>query len=131
MANVKRPLSPHLGIYRPQISSVLSILHRITGVALYAGALLLVAYVYVVAYAPLYYTQMFECMTSPFGRAVLFGWTLAFFYHLLSGLRHLFWDIGRGFEIACVNRSGWAVVWGTLLLTVLSWVLAYHNAGAL
>ncbi|NBX02678.1 MAG: succinate dehydrogenase, cytochrome b556 subunit [Alphaproteobacteria bacterium] len=117
----QRPLSPHLTIYRPQISSVLSILHRMTGVALFFGVLLLVVWLSIAAFYPALYSGFYEAMNSRFGRIVLLGFTQAFFYHLCNGVRHLFWDMGKGFELKTMARSGWAVVIVSLSLTLASW----------
>ena len=121
MSTIDRPLSPHLGIYRWQISMVLSILHRMTGVALVCGALLLVTWLGVAAYAPAMYGKFYETASSWFGRIILFGFTWAFFYHLCNGIRHLFWDMGKGFALPVMARSGWAVVICSALLTLASW----------
>ncbi len=128
MASHSRPTSPHLSIYRKQITSVLSILHRLTGVALVFGTALLVAWLYVVAYAPGHYDSMRACISSPLGQAVMFGWTVAFYFHLSNGIRHLFWDIGKGFAIVHVQRSGWAVIFFTTFMTLLTWGFI-HSAG--
>jgi succinate dehydrogenase / fumarate reductase cytochrome b subunit len=131
MSKITRPLSPHLSIYRPQITSFLSILHRITGVALYAGLVLLIVFLWVVAYSPANYDELHKCLSSFWGRLFLFGWTFALYFHLFNGIRHLFWDIGKGFSIPSVNRSGWAVVIFTFIASFISWIAAYHNAGVL
>lgn len=131
MANVTRPLSPHISIYRKQITSVLSILHRITGVALYAGLALLVVFIYVVAYFPENYAGLHGLLVSPLGKLALFGWTLAFYFHLFNGVRHLFWDMGKGFELSSVNKTGWLAVIFSVLAALFSWAVAYHNAGLL
>ncbi len=131
MSNSPRPLSPHLSIYRPQITTVLSILHRITGVALYFGMVLLIVFLYVVSYAPYNYGQLHICLSSAIGRLFLFGWTFSFYFHLFSGIRHLFWDMGKGFELKAAAKTGWAAVVFAVLLTIISWAVAYHNAGAL
>jgi len=121
MSSDLRPTSPHLTIYRPQITSVLSILHRITGVALSVGAALMVAWLYVAAYVPANYAPLYEWMSSSLGRMLMVGWTLAFYYHLANGLRHLFWDMGKGFALATMARSGWAVLLFTALMTAITW----------
>jgi len=121
MASVNRPTSPHLTIYKPQITSVLSIMHRITGIALYAGALVLVGWLALLAYAPQDYAKWHECATSLVPQLFFVGWTAAFFYHLSNGIRHLFWDMGKGFDLKCVNRSGWFVLLLTLALTGATW----------
>ena len=89
-----RPLSPHLSIYRKQISSVLSILHRITGVALFAGSSLIVVWLCMAAYAPASYAALHDVLSSFIGQICLFGWVAAFYYHLGNGVRHLFWEYG-------------------------------------
>lgn len=131
MPQVTRPLSPHLSIYRPQITSVLSITHRISGVALYAGLGLLIVFLGVVGYYPTYYAKLHECFTSILGRTLLFGWTLAFYFHFFNGIRHLFWDMGKGFDIPSVNKTGWLAIIFAVLASVFSWIVAYHNAGLL
>lgn len=120
---VRRPLSPHLQVYRPQITSVLSIMHRFTGIALSAGALLLVAWLVAAAKSPAAYAAVAGFVGSWIGLVLLFGWTAALFFHLLNGIRHLAWDAGYGFDLPVVHRSGWAVVVGTAVLTVLVWVV--------
>jgi succinate dehydrogenase / fumarate reductase, cytochrome b subunit len=129
MSNVTRPLSPHISIYRPQITSILSILHRITGVALYAGMGLLIVFLVVVGYAPEKFVLLHSYLATFVGRLLLFGWTMSLYFHLFNGIRHLFWDIGKGFDIPSVNKSGWAVIIFTLLATLGSWAIAYHNSG--
>ncbi len=131
MPDIKRPLSPHLSIYRPQISTVLSILHRITGVALYAGLGLLIVFLAIVGYAPEKYSLFHNMMASIPGQLFLFGWTLAFYYHFFNGIRHLCWDMGKGLDIPSVNKTGWAVVILALLASVASWAIALHNTGVI
>jgi succinate dehydrogenase / fumarate reductase cytochrome b subunit len=131
MSNVTRPLSPHITIYRKQITSVLSILHRITGVALYVGLVLLVVFLCVVAYSPENYSKLHECLSSILGRLILFGWTLAFYFHFFNGIRHLFWDMGKGFEITSVNKTGWFAAILALLASLMSWAVIYLNMGML
>ena len=117
-----RPLSPHLQIYRPQITSAMSILHRITGVALAVGTVLLVAWILTVAIGDEgVYARFTGFLGSWFGLLLLFAWSVALFYHLLNGIRHLFWDSGRGFELPTMQASGVAVLLGTAVLTVVVW----------
>ncbi len=116
-----RPLSPHLQVYRPQLTSVLSITHRATGVALAAGTLLLVWWLVAAASGPQQFATVQAVMGSWFGKLILLGWTVSLFFHLANGIRHLFWDAGLGFELRTTYASGWAVVAATLLLTVLAW----------
>jgi succinate dehydrogenase / fumarate reductase cytochrome b subunit len=131
MANGNRPLSPHLQVYRPQITSILSIIHRLTGVALAFGALLLVYWLTAAAYGPEAFGRAQWFLASWFGRLVLFGFSLALFYHLSNGVRHLFWDIGMGFEMERLRLTGWAVVVAAVVLTFATWIAAYWAAGKL
>ena len=129
MSSVNRPTSPHLSIYRPQISSVLSILHRITGIALYAGTGLLVYWLWTLAYLPEKHAQLLVCMRSTIGQLMLIGWTAAFYYHFSNGIRHLFWDMGKGYSLPVVNKSGWLVLVTTVLMTYFTWNCIYTNSG--
>lgn len=130
MAAQDRPLSPHLQIYKPQLTSVLSITHRATGIALAVGTLLLVWWLAAAAAGPEAYEAAQGFIGSVLGRLLLFGWTYALFYHLCNGIRHLFWDAGRGFELVNAYRSGWAVVLVSIALTVVAWVWGYASLGA-
>ncbi|MFI4947430.1 MAG: succinate dehydrogenase, cytochrome b556 subunit [Alphaproteobacteria bacterium] len=123
MASDPRPLSPHLQIYRWQLTSVLSILHRSAGLALTLGAILLVWWFAAAADGPQAYAGVQAFLGSWLGRLLLFGWSLALFYHLCNGLRHLWWDTGRGFELKTAYASGWTVVGATILLTLIAWTL--------
>jgi len=124
MDSSKRPLSPHLQIYRPQITSVMSISHRVSGVALSAGSLLLIYWLAAAAGGPEAFASAQSLLGSWFGRLVLFLFTLGLFYHLFNGIRHLFWDMGRGFDLASVYRSGYAVLGAAGVTSVLVWVVA-------
>jgi len=124
MTQAKRPLSPHLSIYRPQISSVLSIGNRITGLALYAGSAVMVLWLWSAAYAPEFYTTLHDLLASVFGKVLLLGWTVAFYFHLLCGIRHLIWDTGRGMSVPAINKSGIAAVVLTFILTAFTWGVA-------
>ena len=121
MSQHQRPTSPHATIYRWQITNTLSILHRLTGLALVAGSALLVVWLWSAAYSP----ECFEWIRAVFhtmlGKAALIGWTAAFYYHLANGIRHLFWDMGKGFELDNVYKTGWIVVIFTLGLTAFTW----------
>ncbi|QDO96503.1 succinate dehydrogenase, cytochrome b556 subunit [Ferrovibrio terrae] len=125
MANVERPLSPHLQIYRWPVTMATSILHRATGCGLAAGTLLLAWWLVAAAAGPEYYAMVQACLGSWLGRLVLLGFSWALFYHLLNGIRHLFWDAGHGYSLPVANKSGWAVIIGSVVLTVLAWILAY------
>jgi succinate dehydrogenase / fumarate reductase, cytochrome b subunit len=118
-----RPLSPHLQVYRPQLTSVLSISHRVTGVALAVGTLLLVYWLVSAAAGPDSYATAKSVIGSWLGIVLLFGWTYALFYHLCNGIRHLFWDAGYGFELPTVYRTGWTVVASSTVLTVFTWIV--------
>ena len=113
-----RPTSPHLGIYRWQIGNTLSILHRLTGAALAVGLLALSYWFVSLAGGPDSYAAAARLFASPFGLAVLLGWTFSFLFHLLNGVRHLFWDAGKGFERTQRHVSGWFAVLGAIALTL-------------
>jgi succinate dehydrogenase / fumarate reductase cytochrome b subunit len=123
----ERPLSPHLQVYRPLINMVMSILHRITGVALYFGTLLLAAWLMAAAYGPEPFRLASEVFGSLPGRIVLFGYTWALMHHMLGGLRHFVWDTGAGYELGTVNRLSWGTIVGSVLLTGLIWLLAMRG----
>ncbi len=125
MANIERPLSPHLQIYKPQITMVTSITHRITGVAMGVGTLLLAWWLIAAATGPEAFATVSAFISSWFGRLVMFGFTWALFYHLCNGIRHLFWDSGKGFELPTMRKSGMAAIVGSVVLTLLTWVIAY------
>lgn len=124
MASTERPLSPHLQIYKPQISSTLSILHRATGIALSAGTLLLVYWLVSAAAGPEAFATAQGLIGSILGRILLFGWSFALFYHLGNGIRHLAWDAGWGFELPVMHRTGWAVVIFAVAMTLIAWIVA-------
>ena len=123
MARPQRPLSPHLQIYRWQFTMTLSILHRITGVGLGIGSLLLVYWLTAAASGPAAFASAQAFIGSWFGILILFGFSVALFYHLSNGIRHLFWDAGRGFELKTAYASALAVLAATAVLTVLAWVI--------
>jgi succinate dehydrogenase / fumarate reductase cytochrome b subunit len=129
MASQNRPLSPHLQIYKPQISSVLSILHRITGVGLGLGTLLLAWWLIAAAAGPEAFATAQGFIGSFLGQLILFGFTVALFYHLSNGIRHLAWDLGYGFDLATMAKSGWAVVVATAVLTLIAWIAGYAMRG--
>ena len=118
-----RPLSPHLQVYRPQLTTVLSIMHRATGMALSVGALYLATWVMYAASNPRSYALFQSFNGSIVGRIVLGGWLFSAFYHLFAGIRHLFWDAGYGFELKDAYRSGWIVVIASLVATAVSWTV--------
>lgn len=116
-----RPLSPNIQIYRPQLTSVLSIANRITGVVLSAFAVLVVVWLIAAASGPQPYSTVQRLIGSWFGQVLLLGCTFSFFMHLCGGIRHLVWDTGHGFELRTIYASGWAVVVASILLTALAW----------
>lgn len=122
-----RPTSPHLGIYKWLITNTLSILHRMTGFALVIGTIILVLWLYTAAYSPAHYYDVQAVMSSIMGRILMFGWTLAFFYHFANGIRHLMWDTGSGFEMKQVNSSGIIVLIFTALTTAASWWFVFFT----
>ncbi len=125
MAGSQRPLSPHLGIYKWPLAMAISILHRVTGVALAIGAVLMVAVLVSVASDPECYEWIRGILASKIGKAFLFLWTFALFLHLFNGIRHLFWDAGYGFEKGTTFKSGIWVILATLILTIAVWWVAY------
>ncbi len=131
MAQDARPLSPHLQIYRPQITMVLSILHRLTGVALGLGALALVYWLAAAAAGPRAFAQAQAIAGSWLGWLVLLGFTWALFYHLCNGIRHLFWDVGLGYELSTARLTGWCALLASLALTIAAWVFAVLGVGGL
>ena len=124
MTEDSRPLSPHIGIYSWQITMVLSILHRASGLFLAAGAIYLVYWLSALSAGPESFAAVQAQLGGVIGRLSVLLWSAALFYHMCNGIRHLFWDAGLGFEIETVRRSGWAVVVATVVLTGLSWWLA-------
>jgi len=124
MKTSNRPLSPHLSVYKPQITSTLSILHRITGIVLAVGSILVVYWLAAIATGPEAYAQASSLLGSWFGQFILFGWTLALFYHLCNGIRHLVWDSGYGYELSEAYLSGKIVVGAAIVLTILVWLIA-------
>ncbi|MEQ9145957.1 MAG: succinate dehydrogenase, cytochrome b556 subunit [Parvibaculaceae bacterium] len=125
-----RPLSPHLGIYRPMLTMMMSIVHRITGGALYVGTLLLAWWLVAAATGPEAYAAFQDIASSWIGRLVLFGYTWALIHHLLGGVRHFVWDLGKGFELGTVEWMARLSLAGSILLTIVVWVVAYAIAGA-
>lgn len=121
---MERPLSPYMfpRWYRFQITSALSILHRLTGMALAVGSILLAWWLVAVAAGGQVFAATHAFLVSPIGMVLLFAWSVAFFYHLCNGIRHLTWDAGYGFEIRDAYRSGYGVLAATIVLTVLAWL---------
>ena len=124
-----RPLSPNIQIYRPQLTSVLSIVNRITSVVLSVCAVVLVVWLLAAATGPQAYAAVQHPIASWIGQIVLSGCTFAFFLHLCGGIRHLVWDAGYGFALQSIYVSGWAVVAASVALTVAAWVASLFVAG--
>ncbi len=120
---VRRPLSPHLQVYRPQLTSILSIMNRVTGLAASAGTILLVWWLVAAATGPQAFDRVQWFIGSPVGLFMLFGWTASLFYHFFGGLRHLAWDAGWGFELERTHMTGWAAIIATAVCTILVWVV--------
>ena len=117
-----RPLSPHLQVYRPQLTSILSITHRASGIVLTTGTLVLALWLIAVASGPKTFAIMAAIVGHPLGQFVLFGYSVALFYHSCNGIRHLGWDLGLGLTIPDVYRSGYFVLGATCGLTALLWL---------
>ncbi len=126
MANQdNRPLSPHLQVWRFHITMFVSIMHRVTGCGLYLAALLAVGWALSLAGGPVTYNNFLGVLGSPLGKLVLLGLTASMFFHLGNGIRHLFWDMGEGFQLKTAEFSAWLLIGFTVAATVFTWVLAY------
>jgi succinate dehydrogenase / fumarate reductase, cytochrome b subunit len=125
-----RPLSPHLQIYRPQLTSVLSITHRGTGIFLSVGVLVLTYWLIAVAGGEASYAEARECLGSVPVKLLIGLWSFSFYFHLCSGIRHLVWDVGIGFELKTVYASGYAVIVASVLMTAVTWGYAMAQGGA-
>jgi len=121
MLNSNRPLSPHLQIYKPQITSILSIMHRITGFALATAAIFVTLYLFSASTSVHCFEHLEKFRASMLGHVMFFGWLFSFVYHFLSGVRHIKWDSGSGIEMKSVYRSGWILILGSVILTLLLW----------
>ena len=129
MAHDNRPLSPDLQIYRPQLTSVLSISHRITGIALSVGTLLLVPWLIAAAAGPQAYSAVQGFIRSWLGLVLIVRLDVLPFFHLCNGIRHLVWDAGYGFELRTIYASGWTVVAASTALTVAAWIAGFVVMG--
>ena len=126
---VERPLSPHLGIYRPQINMVMSIVHRLTGAALYVGTLLLAAWLIAAATGERAFAVVSEVLAHPLGKLVLVGYSWALIHHMLGGMRHLLWDTGRGLQPRSADVLLLAHHHRSLALTAALWAVGLSLAG--
>jgi succinate dehydrogenase / fumarate reductase, cytochrome b subunit len=128
---VERPISPHLGIYRMQITMLMSILHRITGAANYFGTLLLAAWLVSIAMGEREYAAVNAVFGHPLGKLVLLGYSWNLIHHMLGGMRHLLWDTGRGLQPRSADILGWLTIIGSLSLTVALWTVGLSLRGGL
>ena len=128
---VERPISPHLGIYRMTITMLMSIVHRITGGALYFGTLLLATWLISLAMGERTYDSVNALFGHPLGKFVLVGYTWAVVHHMLGGMRHLLWDTGRGLQPASADVLGWLTILGSFALTVALWAIGISLRGGL
>ncbi len=124
-----KPLSPHLQVYRPQLTSMLSITHRASGIFLSAGTVVLLYWLMSAASGAARYAAALDLFRCGLTRVFLVGWTWAFFYHLCNGLRHLGWDAGYGFDLKTVYRTGYAVLAASVVLTGLIWACVLSQLG--
>lgn len=120
----ERPLSPHLQVYKLPITAMMSILHRMTGAALAVGTILVVAILFAAATGEGAYNDVMDFAGSWFGMILLFGWSVALFYHTLNGIRHLIWDMGYLFKIKSAELAGYIILGSTGLLTIITWICA-------
>jgi succinate dehydrogenase / fumarate reductase, cytochrome b subunit len=130
MADTRRPLSPHMQVYRWQVQMVTSILHRATGIALAVGTLLVICGLLDLAAGEDSFNHFKSMIGSPLGMVLLIGWTWALFYHLCNGIRHLIQDAGAGYAIAQFVRSSWLSVVASVVLTLLVWAYVLTAGGA-
>lgn len=120
----KRPLSPHLQVYKLPLTAKLSISHRITGTALALGTILVTAFLIAAAMGEEQYNTVMNIATTIPGQIILFLWSAALYYHMCNGIRHLFWDAGKNFNKASAMRSNYYVLAGAVALTALTWLVA-------
>jgi len=124
MSKDARPLSPHLQVYRPQLTSMLSILHRMTGFGLAVGAIAVTAWLMSAVMGEKAFNDFHAVAASLVGKLFLFGWVWAFVYHFLNGLRHLVWDTGRWLDLKSAYASGWIVFFSSFVLAAAVWFAA-------
>jgi succinate dehydrogenase / fumarate reductase cytochrome b subunit len=129
MKTADRPLSPHLQIYRWPLSMAMSITHRASGILLSVGSAALVFWLITAAIGPDAYAIAEGFFRSPVGIALLMLWSWAFFYHLCNGVRHLFWDGGKGFELPAAFKSGWAAILVSVAMTIVTWIFGFIIMG--
>jgi succinate dehydrogenase / fumarate reductase, cytochrome b subunit len=128
-AKKARPMSPHLQVYRPIINMVMSILHRITGAALYFGSLILAWWLVAAASGAEYFNYVSGLIGSWPGRVILFGYTWALIHHALGGIRHFIWDTGRGYDLETIDKMSWWSIYASVALTALVWAYVLNHTG--
>ena len=124
-SQTERPLSPHLQIYRPMLTMTMSIVHRLTGAALYFGTLIVIWWLVALATGPVYFEYVQELLGSLIGRLILFGYTWALVHHAMGGIRHLIWDTGRGFDLDLVEWMARLNLAGSIIVTLVIWFIGY------
>jgi len=124
-SQTERPLSPHLQIYRPMLTMMMSIVHRLTGAALYFGTLIVIWWLVALATGPVYFEYVQELLGSLIGRLILFGYTWALVHHAMGGIRHLIWDTGRGFDLDLVEWMARLNLAGSIIVTLVIWIIGY------
>ena len=124
-SQTERPLSPHLQIYRPMLTMTMSIVHRLTGAALYFGTLIVIWWLVALATGPVYFEYVQELLGSLLGRLILFGYTWALVHHAIGGIRHLIWDTGRGFDLDVVEWMARLNLAGSIIITLVIWFIGY------
>jgi succinate dehydrogenase / fumarate reductase cytochrome b subunit len=129
MVKIIRPLAPHIQIYKIQITSLLSILHRGTGIVLYGGVFLWSIWFFMLVSGPENYQKFQDLLCHPVGILFLLVLSFSFFYHLCNGIRHLCWDLGYGYEMVAVRRTGWIVVIASFILTGTAWIIGLSDRG--
>ena len=127
--SVQRPISPHLSIYKLEITMVMSIVHRITGSALYFGTLLLAAWLVSAAMGPREFALVNSLFAHPLGLLVLFGYTWALIHHMLGGVRHLIWDTGQGLDIKSADGLAWLSIIASVITTLVVWAVVLSMRG--
>jgi len=128
-SEIQRPLSPHLQIYRRELTMVMSIVHRLTGAGLYFGSILLVWWLSAAAVGGKYFASVHGLFVSWFGLIVLFGLSWVLVHHFLGGIRHLIWDTGRGFDLATAERMAQINLAGSIAITIAIWIAGYLAKG--
>ncbi|MEX6632950.1 succinate dehydrogenase, cytochrome b556 subunit [Hyphococcus lacteus] len=125
-----RPLSPHLQIWKFTVTMAASITHRGTGMVLYGGSLLLTVWAYALAFDPALFANVANFVGSPLGFIIVAGYVWALSFHMMNGLRHLYWDTGRGLAPATATKTAWAIYIGSILLAAIILFIGYNAGGA-